>query len=102
MFTRIYTTPCRGRLWHRPDNSRVIINSLLYADDVVLFGSAGDMTALLEIAELHARSPGYRWALVSGEMCNYRLSPQPLSYRLYGEFIPQLSTFTYLRLPFTD
>ncbi|KAL1934890.1 hypothetical protein VTP01DRAFT_7072 [Rhizomucor pusillus] len=94
-----YTTPRRGRLWHRPDNNYIIINSLLYADDIVLFGSANDIATLLQIAENHARSSGYRWH--PGKCAIIDSTPQPLSYRLYDECIPQVSTFKYLELPFT-
>ncbi|KAL1932714.1 hypothetical protein VTP01DRAFT_8392 [Rhizomucor pusillus] len=45
------------------------------------------ISTLLQTAELHARSSVYRWH--PGKYAIIDSSPQPLSYRLYDECIPQ-------------
>ena len=50
-----YRAPRTGRDHNRPDNSLIIISSLLYADDVVLIGSPSDMMCLLRICDQHSR-----------------------------------------------
>ena len=44
---------------NRPDNSKIIISALLYADDVALIGSSEDMKKLLQTAEQYSRDLGY-------------------------------------------
>ncbi|CEP10719.1 hypothetical protein, partial, partial [Parasitella parasitica] len=41
--------------------SPLIMNSLFFADDVVILGNARNTQALLDIAEQHSISLGYRW-----------------------------------------
>jgi hypothetical protein len=75
------------------------INSLLYADDVVLIGTADSMPRLLRRAEEHSTQLGYRW---NPDKCVIVNSPtvhgsSPL--KLYGSAIPTATSFTYLGLP---
>ncbi|KAG0803582.1 hypothetical protein G6F26_013477 [Rhizopus arrhizus] len=45
----------------RFEHSGLWLNSLLYADDVVIIGAPDTMPRLLRAAENHSRSLGYRW-----------------------------------------
>jgi hypothetical protein len=82
----------------------VAINSLLFADDVAIFGSKFDVQQMLDLADQHSMSLGYRWnptkcavlnapSLTSSTSTNFRLS-------LYGVALPPVEEFTYLGMPF--
>lgn len=43
------------------NNNSLILNSLFFADDVVILGNANNAQALLNLAEQHSISLGYRW-----------------------------------------
>lgn len=77
------------------------INSLLYADDVVLIGTAETMPRLLKKAEEHSFLLGYRWnpqkcIVVNTPTYSGRATPM----RLYGTPLPTADSFEYLGLPF--
>jgi hypothetical protein len=79
------------------------INSLLYADDVVLIGTAETMPRMLKKAEEHSLALGYRWnpakcVVVNSPPYTGRTSP----LRLYGSPIPSADSFSYLGLPFNS
>ncbi|KAI8646840.1 hypothetical protein BD408DRAFT_428236 [Parasitella parasitica] len=78
------------------------INSLLYADDVAIIGSAREVKHMLELAESHSLSLGYRWAPAKCALIN---PPSPTSSTyvdlcLYGESLPVVDEFVYLGVPF--
>jgi hypothetical protein len=77
------------------------INALLYADDVVLIGTAETMPRLLKKAEEHSIASGYRWnplksVVVNAPLYTGRASP----LKLYGSTLPSADSFVYLGLPF--
>ncbi|CEP12100.1 hypothetical protein [Parasitella parasitica] len=76
------------------------INSLLFADDVAIFGSRADVQAMLQSASEHSYQLGYRWkpakcAVICAPSASTR---NPLT--LYGEPFPVVDEFTYLGMPF--
>jgi hypothetical protein len=71
------------------------INSLLFADDVAIFGSVAEVQRMLDLAATHSHQLGYRW---SPTKCATLNSPRPLI--LYGEELPSVEEFVYLGLPF--
>jgi len=103
-----------------PFNSRVVeppprlynglwLNSLMYADDVVLIGTAESMPLLLSRVESHSLSLGYRWNPLKSVVLNSGggatgVSPGlgGVSLSLYGQAIPGANSFTYLGLPFNS
>ncbi|KAG2218275.1 hypothetical protein INT45_002397 [Circinella minor] len=98
---------------NRPDNNTTVISSLLYADDLVLLGFPKDIAKLLHVAERHSLEYGYRWhpdkcAIIepppnindeSASITSTRQSPSS-DYFLYGELLPKVQQFQYLRIPF--
>ena len=88
------------------DTSELLpINSLLFADDVAIFGTRDEVQAMLKTAAEHAMTLGYRWKPEKCAVINHpqaRLNSvnirEPLS--LYGVAIPQVDSFTYLGVPF--
>ena len=69
------------------------INSLLYADDIVLISKTrGGLQKLLGIAERDSISRGYRF---SPTKCVI-LSPIRLAMKLYGAPLPHQRSFTYV------
>lgn len=87
----------RGRPPRRPDTSHLLLNALLYADDVAILGSAEDMVTLLAAAERHSLEAGYRW---HPGKCKTINAPPHLNLQLYNEPIENVTTFTYLGIPF--
>ncbi|KAG1016467.1 hypothetical protein G6F26_012502 [Rhizopus arrhizus] len=80
------------------------INSLLYADDVALVGSASEVRHMLDLAQIHSLTLGYKW---SPPKCAVLNAPSPGSSRfvqmsLYGQDLPTVEQFTYLGVPFDD
>ena len=78
------------------------INSLLYADDVALIGSAREVRHMLDLAQIHSLTLGYRWAPPKCAVLN---APSAGSSRfvqmsLYGENLASVDVFTYLGVPF--
>jgi hypothetical protein len=77
------------------------INSLLYADDVVLIGTAETMPRLLKKAEEHSLTLGYRWNPLKSVVVNAPLyTGRATPLRLYGSNLPTADSFIYLGLPF--
>ena len=79
--------------------SYVPVNCLMYADDVAIIGSSGDVQRMLTAAEQHSNLLGYRWSPTKCEILN--ASSSETVYMLYGEPIPHCSTFRYLGIPFS-
>ncbi|KAG1033616.1 hypothetical protein G6F43_013544 [Rhizopus delemar] len=78
------------------------INCLLYADDVALVGSAREVRHMLDLAQIHSLTLGYKW---SPSKCAVLNSPLPTSRRfarmsLYDEDLPSVDEFVYLGIPF--
>ncbi|KAG0772381.1 hypothetical protein G6F22_015786 [Rhizopus arrhizus] len=83
-------------------SSLTAINSLLYADDVAILGSASEVKQMLDLAQIHSQVLGYRW---SPTKCAILNAPDPTSSRyvrltLYDEDIPSVDEFVYLGVPF--
>jgi hypothetical protein len=78
----------------------IAINSLLFADDVAIFGSKVEVQRMLDVAAGHSLSLGYRWnpskCAVLGTAT--ALAGDPLV--LYDEALPVVEEFTYLGIPF--
>ena len=51
----------KSRRDKRLETNITIINSLLYADDVALIGSASDIVTMLRRAEQHSNEHQYKW-----------------------------------------
>ncbi|KAF1796895.1 hypothetical protein V8B55DRAFT_1394601 [Mucor lusitanicus] len=104
--------PFNPRVVERPPRlyNGLWINSLMYADDVVLIGTAESMPLLLARVEAHSVSLGYRWNPLKSVVLNAGVgggatgvSPglgDGVSLSLYGQVIPAALSFTYLGLPF--
>ncbi|KAI7883498.1 RNA-directed DNA polymerase [Lichtheimia hyalospora FSU 10163] len=69
-----------GRPPRRPDTSYLLLNALLYADDVAIIGSSEDMISLLSAAERHSMDAGYRW---HPEKCKSINAPSHTILQLY-------------------
>ncbi|KAG2192064.1 hypothetical protein INT47_006507 [Mucor saturninus] len=87
------------------DDEPVAVNSLLFADDVAIFGTKDEVEKMLQIAGDHSLKLGYRW---SPSKCAILNAPSPRSSRtpnfaftLYGEPIPTVDQFCYLGMEFT-
>lgn len=88
-----------------PDQEEPIpINSLLFADDVAIFGSKAEVAQMLSIAATHSHTLGYRWNPSKCAVLNHPLgrgggvNPNPLT--LYNATLPQVDDFVYLGIPF--
>ncbi|KAG1016323.1 hypothetical protein G6F26_012620 [Rhizopus arrhizus] len=78
------------------------INSLLYADDVALVGSASEVRHMLDLAQIHSLTLGYRWSPPKCAVLNAptATSSRFVSMSLYGQDLPTTEEFTYLGVPF--
>jgi hypothetical protein len=77
------------------------INSLLFADDVAIFGSKDSVSAMLQLAEQHSFSLGYRWNPLKCAVLNHpSVNSRSFRLQLYGEPLPMVSQFVYLGVPF--
>ncbi|KAG1445310.1 hypothetical protein G6F56_009960 [Rhizopus delemar] len=83
-----------------PDAGMVPVNSLLFADDVAVFGSARSVQQMLRLAEQHSLSLGYRWNPMKCAVLNHSPSSDKDHIQLYGTPLPLVSNFTYLGMPF--
>ncbi|KAG1437348.1 hypothetical protein G6F56_013150 [Rhizopus delemar] len=83
-----------------PDAGMVPVNSLLFADDVAVFGSACSVQQMLRLAEQHSFSLGYRWNPMKCAVLNHSPSSDEDHIQLYGTPLPLVSNFTYLGMPF--
>ncbi|KAG1303548.1 hypothetical protein G6F62_015795 [Rhizopus arrhizus] len=50
-------------------SSPTAINSLLYADDVAILGSASEVKQMLDLAQIHSQVLGYRWSPTKHIVC---------------------------------
>lgn len=80
------------------------INCLLYADDVALVGSAREVRHMLDLAQIHSLTLGYKW---SPSKCAVLNSPVQSSrsfvrMSLYDEDLPSVDEFIYLGIPFCN
>lgn len=78
------------------------INCLLYADDVALVGSCLEVHRMLNLAQEHSYTLGYRW---SPSKCAVLNAPSPTAsnyhpLRLYEQDLPTVDEFVYLGIPF--
>ncbi|CEP13925.1 hypothetical protein, partial, partial [Parasitella parasitica] len=86
----------RSRRDRRLDTNITIINSLLYADDVVLIGSANDVVTMLHHAEQHSIENEYNWHPSKSVVINPSSS---FEFTLYGQPLATASSFKYLDPP---
>jgi hypothetical protein len=89
-----------------PTPAPVAINSLLFADDVAIFGTKNEVKLMLAAAATHSLKLGYRWNPAKCAIVNHpigrtetRVPLNPL--KLYNVVIPQVDKFIYLGVPFT-
>lgn len=75
------------------------LNSLLYADDVVLIATRDTLPFLLQSAEQISLELGFRWNPLKCEVLSPPSLP-PRIYHLYGTPLPQSPSFRYLGVPF--
>lgn len=92
-----YHRPLRGRPPRRPDTDVTIVNALLYADDVAIFGDPEDVQRMLNAVESHSRQLGYRWSPSKCEILNPQRD-EP--FTLYNSPLPTTTIFKYLGIPF--
>ena len=76
------------------------INCLLYADNVALISTTTTLPVLLEACEMHSYDLGYHWNPAKCVILSNRSATD--SFYLYGEEIPQATTFKYLGIPFDN
>jgi hypothetical protein len=79
------------------------INSLLFADDVAIFGTKDEVQSMLDLAAQHSHNLGYRWnpskcAIVNAPSTTSSTS-QNFGFTLYGQDIPTVDEFMYLGMP---
>ena len=78
------------------------VNSLLYADDIVLVSSSRNtLQSMLDMCELHSISHGY---IFSPPKCEVVAPPTERNpgLSLYGQEVRQTQSFKYLGVPVTD
>ncbi|KAG1489021.1 hypothetical protein G6F54_011737 [Rhizopus delemar] len=87
-----------------PDAGMVPVNSLLFADDVAVIGSAKSVKEMLKLCEDHSLSLGYRWNPLKCAVLNHPTSSSSSSgstqLSLYGTSLPLVDKFIYLGMPF--
>lgn len=80
------------------------INSLLFADDVAIFGSKDSVLSMLQLAEQHSYELGYRWNPLKCAVLNHpsttSSTSSSFSLSLYGTPLPRVDEFVYLGVPF--
>ncbi|KAG1446231.1 hypothetical protein G6F46_011936 [Rhizopus delemar] len=86
------------------DAGMVPVNSLLFADDVAVIGSAKSVKEMLKLCEDHSLSLGYRWNPLKCAVLNHPTSSSSSSgstqLSLYGTSLPLVDKFVYLGMPF--
>ncbi|KAG1026132.1 hypothetical protein G6F25_012713 [Rhizopus arrhizus] len=86
------------------DAGMVPVNSLLFADDVAVIGSAKSVKEMLKLCEDHSLSLGYRWNPLKCAVLNHPTSSTSSSgstqLKLYGTPLPLVDKFVYLGMPF--
>ncbi|KAG1573351.1 hypothetical protein G6F48_013367 [Rhizopus delemar] len=93
-----------------PDAGMVPVNSLLFADDVAVIGSAKSVKEMLKLCEEHSLSLGYRWNPTKCAVLNHPQSSSSSSsstlpsssgrLQLYDTPLPLVDEFVYLGVPF--
>lgn len=83
----------------------VAINSLLFADDVAIFGSKREVMQMLNAVAQHSTDLGYRWNPLKCAVVNHPPGRTPSGIhldplKLYNIAIPQVDEFVYLGIPF--
>lgn len=90
-----------------PNESRPTpLTSLLFADDVAIFGNKTEVQSMLDLASQHSLDLGYRW---NPSKCAILNAPSATSssstdfaFTLYGQPIPIVKQFTYLGMEFAN
>ncbi|KAG2205230.1 hypothetical protein INT47_009495 [Mucor saturninus] len=86
------------------DSEPTPINSLLFADDVAIFGTRSEVQQMLDLAGQHSLQLGYRWSPSKCAILNAPslLTSTALNFRftLYNQDIPTVDQFTYLGMEF--
>lgn len=106
MFTpAVYThiNPPSSQIVNGITNHTLIINSLFFADDVVLLGNASNAQALLDAAQQHSITLGYRWNPAKSALIlppHLKSATPPPSFTLYDQPIPAVNSFKYLGIYF--
>ncbi|KAG2191387.1 hypothetical protein INT47_013269 [Mucor saturninus] len=79
----------------------ITLNSLLYADDIILIGTRESIPVLLQVAERASFDLGFRW---NPSKCVVLAPPSsaPRIYYLYDTPLPHQSSFRYLGVPFSN
>ena len=78
----------------------IAINSLLFADDVAIFGSKIDVQCMLDLASDHSIALGYRWKPSKCAVLNAPGASSGDRLTLYDEPLPIMEEFVYLGMPF--
>ena len=78
----------------------IAINSLLFADDVAIFGSKTDVQRMLDLASEHSVALGYRWKPSKCAVLNAPAASSGSQLTLYDEPLPIVEEFVYLGMPF--
>lgn len=80
------------------------LNSLLFSDDVAIFGTKNEVQQMLNIATTRSFDLGNRW---NPYKCAILKAPSRtsssfinFSFKLYGQYIPTVTQFTYLGMEF--
>ena len=83
----------------------VAINSLLFADDVAIFGTKKEVKQMLDAAAAHSYQLGYRWNPSKCAILNQPLGLNSqgdpiVPLKLYNVVLPTVTDFVYLGVPF--
>jgi hypothetical protein len=81
-------------------NNPLAINSLLFADDVAIFGRRSEVQHMLNLASDHSISLGYRWKPSKCAVLGSPTATTSNRLTLYDEPLPIVEEFTYLGMPF--
>lgn len=76
------------------------INSLLFADDVAIFGCRSEVQDMLNLASDHSMSLGYRWKPSKCAVLGHPNAATGTGLTLYDEPLPVVEEFIYLGMPF--
>ncbi|KAG2191994.1 hypothetical protein INT47_006631 [Mucor saturninus] len=77
------------------------LNSLLYADDIILIGTRDSIPTLLQVAERISFDLGFRWNPTKCVALSPPSSP-PRIFHLYNTPIPHQPSFRYLGVPISN
>lgn len=100
---RVAASPTTTQVMVTPRHRPTPINSLLFADDVAIFGTKSEVQEMLDEAAQHSIDLGYRWNPIKCAVLNHPYCSDPSSHlTLYGVPIPRVSEFVYLGIPFRE